>query len=71
MPVYQLILLFLFMVFVQPVAALSNEDILPPEQAFKLKVIGQSREQVDLEWQIEEGYHLYREKVLVQSQTDD
>ncbi len=70
MPAYQLILLFLFTVFTLPVAALNSEDILPPEQAFKLKVVGQSREQVDLEWQIEEGYHLYREKVLLQSQTD-
>lgn len=71
MSVYQLILLCFFALFVQPVAALSSEDILPPEQAFKLTVVGQSRQQVELAWQIEPGYHLYRDKTQVESQSPD
>lgn len=71
MPAYRLIFFCLLTVFFHPVFALTSEDILRPEQAFKLKVTGQSRQQVELEWQIEEGYHLYREKFKFESQTND
>lgn len=66
----QLILFCLFTIFIQPVAALSSEDILPPEQAFKLSVVGHSRQQVDLSWIIEPGYHLYRDKIKLESKTE-
>lgn len=70
MPVYPLILVSLLALFCQKVFALNSADILPPEQAFKLAVVGHSREQVTLEWQIADGYHLYRDKTQLQSQTD-
>ena len=70
MPVYPLILFCLFSVLFQPAWALTSADILPAEQAFKLTVTGQSRQQVDLVWQIAEGYHLYRDKTRIESQTD-
>ena len=70
MPFYRLILLCLLTLFLQPVEALTSEDILPPEQAFKLTVVGQSRQQVELEWRIEPGYHLYRDKTKIESQTE-
>ena len=70
MPVYQLIFLCLLAVFVRPVMALTSEDILPPDEAFKLTATGQSRQQVDLEWQIADGYHLYRDKTKMESQTE-
>lgn len=69
MPVYRLILLCFFALYVQPVTALTSEDILPPEQAFRLTVVGQSRQQVELSWQIEPGYHLYRDKTKIESQS--
>ncbi|MDD2738707.1 MAG: protein-disulfide reductase DsbD [Methylomonas lenta] len=69
MPVYRLILLCIFALYVQPVAALTSADILPPEQAFRLTVVGQSRQQVELSWQIEPGYHLYRDKTKIESQS--
>ena len=71
MLVYRLILLCFFALYVQPIAALTSEDILPPEQAFRLSVVGQSRQQVELSWQIEPGYHLYRDKTKVESQSPD
>ncbi len=70
MPSYSLILLCLLAFFAPVVSALNSDDILPPEQAFKFKASGQSRELIQLDWQIEEGYHLYRDKIQVQSQTD-
>ena len=70
MPVYQLIFACLLSLLVQPVAAsLTDADILPPDQVFRLTVVGQSRESLVLEWQIEPGYHLYRDKTKVESQT--
>ena len=71
MLVYRLILLCVFALNVQPVAALTSDDILPPEQAFRLKVVGQSRQWVELAWQIEPGYHLYRDKTKIESQSPD
>ncbi|MDD2761728.1 MAG: protein-disulfide reductase DsbD [Methylomonas sp.] len=70
MPFYALIFLFLSTVVSHAVPALSSEDILPPEQAFRLSVTGQSRELLELEWQIAEGYYLYRDKIKIESQTD-
>ena len=70
MPVYRLIFLCLIVVFSLPALALSSDDILPPDQAFKLTVVGQSPQQVELAWQIEPGYHLYRDKTKIESQTD-
>lgn len=70
MPVYPLILFCLLSWFAPPLWALSSEDILPPEQAFKLKVTAPSRQQVDLTWDIAEGYHLYRDKTKIESQTE-
>ncbi|MCK9607416.1 MAG: protein-disulfide reductase DsbD [Methylomonas sp.] len=70
MPAYQLILFCLLSLVFQPALALNSEDILPPDQVFKLTVVGQSRQQLELEWQIEPGYHLYRDKTKVESKTD-
>ena len=70
MPFYSVIFLCLLTLLSQPVWALSSEDILPPEQAFKLTVAGQSRERVELNWQIADGYHLYRDRTKIESQTD-
>lgn len=70
MPAYQLILFCLLSLLIQPALALSSEDILPADQVFKLTVNGQSRQQLELEWQIEPGYHLYRDKTRIESKTD-
>ena len=71
MPVYPLILLCLLSVFAQPVLALSDSEVLPPDQVFHLTAIAESPQQLSLEWQIEPGYHLYSSKTKVESQTPD
>lgn len=70
MPLHSLILFCLLAVFVRPVAALSSEDILPPDEAFKFTVTGQSRQMLELQWQVAEAYHLYRDKIKIESRTD-
>ncbi|MBS4052884.1 MAG: protein-disulfide reductase DsbD [Methylomonas sp.] len=69
MPAYQLILFCLLSLVFQPARALNSEDILPPDQVFKLTAVGHSRQQLELEWQIEPGYHLYRDKTKVESES--
>lgn len=69
--VYSLIFLSLLTLISQPVAALTDAEILPADQVFRLNAIGQSSQQVKLEWQIEPGYHLYRDKIKAESQTPD
>lgn len=41
----------------------SATGLLPPEQAFVPSVVGQTRDQITLQWQIEPGYYLYRDKL--------
>lgn len=51
-------------------AANSSEELLPPEQAFKLTAKALSRDRIELNWAIHEGYYLYRDKLAFQSQTE-
>ena len=70
MRIYPLIIFCLLSLFVHPVKALTSEDILPPDEAFKLTVTGQSRQLVELSWQVAEGYHLYRDKIKIESKSE-
>lgn len=71
MPRYLLIFVCCLMAIVPPVLALSNDDLLPAEQAFQLKVTATSQQQLSLSWHIAEGYYLYRDKMKFKSQTTD
>jgi len=45
-------------------SATSGEpELLSPEQAFVPVVLSATRDQITLQWQIEEGYYLYRDKL--------
>lgn len=70
MPFYTVIFWCLLTLLSQPACALTSADILPTDQAFKLTAVGQSRERVELNWQIANGYHLYKDKIKIESQTD-
>ena len=70
MSCHRLILLFLLAVFLHTAVALENQDFLPPDQAFKLTTAVETADKVVLNWQIADGYHLYRDKTKFQSQTD-
>lgn len=70
MSCYRLIVLFLLLFALQPAVALTNQDFLPPEQAFKLSVASTEADKIELHWAIADGYHLYRDKTKFQSQTE-
>lgn len=41
----------------------SDDDFLPPDQAFKLTVRPTGPDRVEVQWQIAEGYYLYRKRM--------
>ncbi|MFK7892687.1 MAG: protein-disulfide reductase DsbD [Granulosicoccus sp.] len=41
----------------------NNSDLLPPEQAYVPQLVNASTEQIDINWEIKDGYYLYRNKL--------
>lgn len=49
--------------------ALKQEDLLPPDEAFKFKAEVISPEKIKATWEIAEGYYLYRERFTFEPET--
>lgn len=49
--------------------AASEEDLLPPEQAFVVEARAVDRHTVKARWLIAEGYYLYRERITFETGT--
>ncbi|MBE0434373.1 MAG: protein-disulfide reductase DsbD [Methylomicrobium sp.] len=69
MPI-KIILLCLIAFFHQTAFAVSESELLPPEQAFKLTAKANAQNKIVLTWQIADGYYLYRDKLAVESQSE-
>ncbi|OYT88925.1 MAG: protein-disulfide reductase DsbD [Burkholderiales bacterium PBB6] len=54
-----------FAVVAMNTAAAATDTFLPPEQAFAATALARPDGAVDLQWQVAPGYHLYREKIAV------
>jgi thiol:disulfide interchange protein DsbD len=67
---FKIISLFLLLFISQLSYALNPSDLLRAEQAFKVSVTPTESGHVKIIWQIAEGYYLYRNKILVSSQSD-
>lgn len=50
-------------------AALDGKDILPVDQAFRFTVSGEAGDRVALHWDVAKGYHLYRDKIKIESRS--
>jgi len=50
--------------------AVTNNELLTPEQAFKISAKAVSANQLAISWDIAEGYYLYRDKMKFISKTD-
>ena len=55
----------------QQTYAISNNDLLPPEQAFKFYAQALDHKTVEVHWQIADGYYLYREKISLSIPNSD
>ncbi len=50
-------------------SALTTEELLPPEQAFKVTANVTDTKQLKVAWQIADGYFLYQNKIKLESRT--
>ena len=59
----RLLLLLLASLVALPVwAAVSEDDLLPVDQAFVVTASAPSRDRIELRWKIADGYYLYRHR---------
>jgi thiol:disulfide interchange protein len=49
-----------------PALAIDESDLLPVDEAFVLSARAPSRERIEIDWKIAEGYYLYRHRTAVQ-----
>lgn len=67
--VFWLMGLSLYVMLLSPVYAIDQDGLLDPEQAFALTVKANNNKTLIAEWDIAEGYYLYRERFQFTSQT--
>jgi len=64
-------LIFVCLLLISKLAfAVTNDELLTPEQAFKMSAKAVSANQLEISWDIAEGYYLYRDKMKFVSKTD-
>ena len=69
MPFFNLIFVCLLLL-TQSVSALTNDELLSPELAFKISAKAVNADQLEITWDIADGYYLYRDKMKFISKTD-
>ena len=70
MPFLKIIFLCLLSLITDSTVALANDELLPPEQAFKISAKAVSSDQLEISWDIAEGYYLFRNKMRFESKTE-
>jgi thiol:disulfide interchange protein DsbD len=70
MPFIKKIIFLCFVSIVsQSAFALNTDQILPPNQAFKVSAKAVAVDRIEISWDIAEGYYLYRNKMRFESKT--
>jgi thiol:disulfide interchange protein DsbD len=70
MSFFKIIFLCLLSLITGQTVALANNELLPPEQAFKIYAKAITADQLEISWDIAEGYYLYRNKINFESKTE-
>jgi len=70
MPFLQIIIFCFVSLITHSAVALADEELLPPDQAFKISAKAVTSDQLEISWDIAEGYYLYRNKMQFKSQTE-
>ena len=66
------IFFFYFLTLVSQLAwALEVDELLPPEQAFKVTARAVTSNQIEISWDIADGYYLYLKKMRCESKSPD
>lgn len=72
MPLFIKIIFLCFVSIVsQSALALNTDEILPPNQAFKVSAKALAADRIEISWDIAEGYYLYRNKMHFESKTGE
>ena len=71
MPFYKIFFISFFIVFTQQIHALGTPDLLQADQAFEVSAQAISAEQIEVSWNIADGYYLYQDKTSIISQSQD
>ncbi len=67
---FKIIFVFFFIFFSQLTFAINPDDLLPPNQAFKISAKPTANGDVLVSWDIADGYYLYRKKITFKSKTE-
>jgi thiol:disulfide interchange protein DsbD len=70
MPFFKITFLCFLSLVSQSAFALSVDELLPPEQAFKVSAKVIATDRIEISWDIAEGYYLYRNKMRFESKTE-
>ncbi|SDQ83066.1 protein-disulfide reductase DsbD [Pseudoxanthomonas sp. CF125] len=62
----RLLALLAFAIPATPAFAVSEADLLPVDQAFALTASAPSRDRIEVQWKVADGYYLYRHRTDVQ-----
>jgi len=62
----RLLALLVFALPAIPAFAVSEAELLPVDQAFALTAVAPSRDHIEVQWKVAEGYYLYRHRIDVQ-----
>ena len=64
----RLLALFAIALVAHPAQAISEEDLLPVDQAFVLSANAVARDSIELQWKVADGYYLYRHRIDVRAE---
>ena len=67
---FKIIFIYLIILFSQSTYAINPDNLLSPEQAFKISAKPTDDGHVLISWKIAEGYYLYRKKISFSSKTE-
>jgi thioredoxin:protein disulfide reductase len=70
MPFLQIILLCFVSLITHSAGAQADEKFMPPDQAFRISAKAVTSSQLEISWDIADGYYLYRNKIQFKSKTE-
>jgi thiol:disulfide interchange protein DsbD len=69
MPFFKIIFLYLLLMG-QSAVVLADDELFPPEQAFKISAKAVTADQLEISWDIADDYYLFRNKINFTSKTE-
>ena len=70
MPFLQIIFFYLISLSTFSTRVLADQEMLPPEEAFEISAKAVSANQLEISWDIAQGYYLYSNHIRLESKTD-